>query len=948
MMSHLEQILINRNAEEENFLYVQWRLSKTYVKKVQAVISHVFPHFSLHDDSHSETILSRVESLIGKEELEKLSTTDVWLMLSAAYYHDVGMAVMADDLEKIFSDEKFQDGVKSIQQDATHPLNPFALLYEVKSDGLHYKPEKLCGKTFDAARFLLADFVRKSHAARSCSAIAKDSLLHLKDTPIPGRIIDYLGRICECHGMYSVDVMALPKEEMGALGDICHPRFIASMLRLGDLLDIDNDRFSDVLLCTLSHIPEDSLRHKEKHLSLKRFLLNTKHLELMAECKDYDVYDITDQWFNMIKEELMWQRNSWSNIVPEEITSSLPVIDQLEIRLKDYDIVDDKKKPEFTIKTTKAIDLLQGAGIYKHKVSSIKELLQNAVDATNISLYLSSIVEGYSLSIPDDLYDISDKRPINVRLTRKKEDGVFVYWKISIEDKGVGMSKDDMKYLLQIGSRNVEKQKIVDKMPEFMKPSGSFGIGFQSVFLLTDEVEIESWKQNTNNHLTAMLYNPAGIKKGRVILKTDDTNTGKHGTIIGFTYKVRKVPSRITYSASEPLSTKVAGEYDFVKDETLDYEIAKVVEEIQHFGVLSQYPINLSIDGNAPVTYRLAAGRFDYYSKEQGIQLKVYDGIQYMSRLFFKNQLVDFHVRKFVNFLALDVNILTGDAQDILTLNRTGIREGYKKTLDERIVKAVTEYLGKKKWKKSDKHLQALAVMFLRQYYTKDEVEKLDVDWLDKWKDYLLTDKKTSFGSIVKQCSKATVRIIMDNEVRVVTYLGKTKDNVTIKSGYAANDAQPLYFLLGQLLETHPYVTFTSFVEDGVNRVCFELSKNERALIENWKGWFQNYKQNVFSARGLMPCNEKYVVLKVEPNKYWSVNWTFPWEMEIPLMICPYTIKRTQPDILYGFGKPTLVWDDCEEKLYQMTYNQRADKSVTMEQIRDAYKDFRKETEAFI
>jgi len=238
--------------------------------------------------------------------------------------------------------------------------------------------------------------------------------------------------------------------------------------------------------------------------------------------------------------------------------------------------------------------------------------------------------------------------------------------------------------------------------------------------------------------------------------------------------------------------------------------------------------------------------------------------------------------------------------------------------------------------------------MFLCQYHAKDELVKLDVGWLDKWKEYKLTDKKTSFGSIVRQCEKATVRIITDNDVREVNYLGKKNDIVTIKSGYAANDAMPLYFLLVRLQDTHPFVTFASFVEGGAKRVCFELSKDERAIIENWEGWFQNYKQNAFSARKLMPCNERYAVLKVTPDKFWGICWTFPWKIDFPVMICPYAIKRTQPDLGYGIGKASLEWDDHGEELYQLAYKYRADKKVTLEQIREAYKLFRNETETFI
>lgn len=950
MQSYLEQILTEKNKEEENYLYTQWSLTKNYIPKVQAIISHIFPHFSLHDDTHSETILSRIESLLGRDELKKLSITDIWLMLSAAYYHDVGMAMMASDIEAIFAEEKFQEHVKWIQGVQEHPLHPFADLYEVKKDGIYYKTEKLCGKTFDAARFLLADYVRKCHHKRSRSAIEADDLLHLKGSPIPARLVDYLGRICECHNMDYRDVMKLPKAEMGMYGDTCHPRFIAYMLRLGDLLDLDNNRFSDVLLNTLAQIPEDSLNHKKKHLSVQHFFLDSKHLELHAVCHDYDVYDITYQWFGMIRDEISWQKGNWANIVPEGITASLPVIDQLDIRLLDYDILDEKGKAGFTIETTKAMQLFQGAGIYQQKASCIKELLQNAVDASNISLYLEGQVAGFSIATPQKLYQASGTRPITITLAKEKTVAGYVYWRIAIEDKGVGMSKEDIKYLMQTGSRNDEKQKIVDKMPEIAKPSGSFGIGFQSVFLITDEVKIESWKQNTNSHIVATLYNPTGPKKGRVVMKSDDSNAGRHGTIVSFVYKVKNIPSRITYSASAPFSTQVAATYDFVSEESLDYEVAKVLEEIQKFGVTSQCPVMLSIEGAEPVELRQKESGFEYFSEKQGIQLNVYDGVQYMSRIFFKNQLVKPLNKSLVDFLAVDVNILVGDAKDILTLSRSDIRHDYLQALTLKIINALTEYLAQRVWKRDEKQIRALAAMFLRQYNSKEELQAMKLDWMDKWRDFTLMEKgsKTTFASILKDSKNATVRLFEADDAAVVSYKGKVKNTVSLVMGPAASDITPLHFLLNQLLESHPYVTYTSCVESGVDKVCYEMDKKNRQLIENWKGWFKYYQAHAYSARRLMPCNEKYAILKVERDDYWDVAWTFPWKMDVPFMICPYIIKREQPDRMFGLGKPSLVWDDCEEKLYQMVYEHRADKSVTLEQIRDTYKIFRSETEAYI
>ena len=72
---------------------------------------------------------------------------------------------------------------------------------------------------------------------------------------------------------------------------------------------------------------------------------------------------------------------------------------------------------------------------------------------------------------------------------RIAEDKAECYLKI--EDQGLGMSKEDLKYLFNTGSSymNKSKREIIEKMEDYMRPSGIFGIGFQSVFLIADSME---------------------------------------------------------------------------------------------------------------------------------------------------------------------------------------------------------------------------------------------------------------------------------------------------------------------------------------------------------------------------------------------------------------------------------------------------------------------------
>src|SRR5690606_27990582 len=111
-------------------------------------------------------------------------------------------------------------------------------------------------------------------------------------------------------------------------------------------------------------------------------------IEVFARCEDYDVANITQHWFNYLDSEIRNQMINWNEIVPFKDFGYLPTIGTLKVELENYDYLDGKKKPQFTVDTDKALALLQGAGLYERAYQSVRELLQNAVDTTLLIIWL--------------------------------------------------------------------------------------------------------------------------------------------------------------------------------------------------------------------------------------------------------------------------------------------------------------------------------------------------------------------------------------------------------------------------------------------------------------------------------------------------------------------------------------------------------------------------------
>ena len=70
-----------------------WKVARGVVEKKLQTVSTYFPHSSKHDKTHSEQIAIQIANLLGARRVEKLSASDIMMMLLAFYHHDIGMVL---------------------------------------------------------------------------------------------------------------------------------------------------------------------------------------------------------------------------------------------------------------------------------------------------------------------------------------------------------------------------------------------------------------------------------------------------------------------------------------------------------------------------------------------------------------------------------------------------------------------------------------------------------------------------------------------------------------------------------------------------------------------------------------------------------------------------------------------------------------------------------------
>lgn len=950
-MNYIEHTLYSKSesiSEAKKYIQ-QWELAKDYIPQTLNTISHYFPHYSLHDATHSETILNNIELIIGHEVISKLSTVDLWFLLTAAYYHDLGMVVTKEDkIEYLKDGSKFVEYIIKKQQDSTSPMHEYAKCFEVEKGKLFYRNCEITAENVDAQKFLIADFVRSTHAERSQTYINNASSLYLPGNPIPERIIKLLGRICHAHTQNQDQLLLLPVEENSGCGtEKCHPLFIACMLRLGDLLDVDTNRVSSVLLSTLSSIPCDSKYYNQTNRDITHININRKVVEITAECSEYKTAELLNGWFKMIDDELAFQTRNWYKIAPSIDFGSLPSVGQLIVKLKDWDDISGNNHLHFEIDNDKAIKMLQGAGLYNDFSQCIRELLQNSVDA----IHLRAFIENPQIANMEIFWEECRKRKISIVLDKGEIINDNVIWHLSITDEGIGISPEEMKFLSKTGSsdQNEEKNRIIEKMPDWMKPSGTFGIGFQSIFLITNKVKMRTRKWGSEYVIDLELYNPAGNEKGNILKKTYKDNSVSFGTTIKCDLSF-KCHTGWTIHAGERASLETIGTYDFARDKSLDIEAAKLVDEIDRFAEISNIDIDLSMNGRL-IQYKKPNKKYEYYDENTGIQVSL--GSRYPgTALYYRNQYVE-KFKSGINLINFSVNLLCGNAKDLLELSRNDIRKEARDSVRENIRKAVCRFLIDKydtfdKEKASLSKIRPLAAAFLEdnrsfiEHY-KDEIKQFfPTDWLsieiigknNKGEDEKRTIRQLLTFSRVEYISKNSAELQFFKN-------GYKKASFTANRNSLRIDIDVFNFLCNIL---HTKFTNISYTANSIVLTKKHIGDIIEDTNEAKIRWFKNYLSNGTYARGYMPCVPAYEKLRLKDRPLDSTFMQFGGMH--PIMICPYS--KSAMDYYSVFMTYKKLEYCVDETVVEYVYEHRYDEATTKEEIFEAFERFKSEYDPIV
>jgi len=494
-----------------------------------AYIPQTFPHYTRHTTGHSESIIRCISSLLFdqgdyRKPTLKLSAIEAYVLVAAAYLHDAGM--VCSDAEKIaiLESDEWKGWVS-----AGPPAEWLKLIEKLRTDASKLEPSVRHFLADVQMRFLISEFVRQRHHIRSERLAAQAEEAFGRFAFDDRELLRTIGDVCLGHGLTSnqlLDDERFP-EERDIRGEKANVRFLAIAFRLGDLLDMGSDRACPILLNAANPLPRESLPHWSQYRAITHRRISPKRIEISASCNTREEFQVLQGWCRWIVDEAAFAAKIMPNAARHQ--RWLPPEAKMEAgsgqSIKIGPSPNAKFVPvqwRFELEPNSVVRLLVH-NLYGNPLSFIRELLQNAVDASRVAMCADLLQSGQS--VPRVLADVDEtlraKFPVTIGLdtrptTSMRTDSSAGHDVLYVEDRGTGMDRSIIeKFFLQVG-RSYYVSAEFEKRFTFT-PSSHFGVGFLSVFSASDHVEIDTFKGDSESAIHLTLGGPQSyfvVEKG--------------------------------------------------------------------------------------------------------------------------------------------------------------------------------------------------------------------------------------------------------------------------------------------------------------------------------------------------------------------------------------------------------------------------------------------------
>ena len=505
-----------------------YTLADDLTKKARAHlknITRILPEFDLHDEKHSEKVVYNQEKLLGEEQIQNLSSYELFLIQLAAFFHDCAMAPSDWEIEVMqFTEgtENFRIKQESVCNDLKKPYKTIEAIEFIKSnrkkiykefnkdvkewmfspksemDLIEYlakllvdyqnyrngfadqiKAEKSINDFEKLNDFIRIDYIRATHHVRIETYIKNlESLFsNAFEQPTWGKqLANDLAKICRSHGEDASFINGLSTNAQYYGDESANLQLVAILLRLGDIIHFSFDRAPVELRSSRIFKSEYSfLQWAIKNNGVNYSIENGK-ISFRAYCEQPESYFNLHQYIDCIDVEIqnyfrlerLWDKKIIKNLQDK--------VDRTNIK-NDEDAFLPKRGLSFSLNQKRTIELLMGVGLYKDKFACLRELYQNSLDACRCMLSQNEVLNKTAIG----------KIEFGIQTELGK---TFIY----CFDNGIGMSKHIIEtYLLNIGNsfyKSSDFFKYQAKWGGNFTPTSQFGIGILSCFMIGTKIEI--------------------------------------------------------------------------------------------------------------------------------------------------------------------------------------------------------------------------------------------------------------------------------------------------------------------------------------------------------------------------------------------------------------------------------------------------------------------------
>jgi molecular chaperone HtpG len=481
------------------------------VSKWLTYVPQTFPHYTRHTIDHSDEIVSQVSKLLfysddPEQPVVKLSGAEAYILVASAYLHDAGMVVSDHEKAEILKSSDWANWTTGEGGGAKR----WQYAQELRN-GKEPADESLRNFLADVqVRFLIAEFVRARHHLRAADLLTQQQSILGRFAFDDPMLLRTIADTCIAHGLkqHELEDRERYPDRRDILGDLVNVRFIAVLLRLGDLLDMRHDRACPLLLNAACPLPAESLAHWAQYQRITHRLTASDKIEITAECQNQDEHRYLQDWCHWLVEEAhnaavvisrTNRHNQWKPPVVE-VDGDSPTIIIRPTKNANYI----PSQWTFQLDPDVVFERLI-RDVYERPQEFIRELIQNALDAMRCQLYFDLKKAG--LEEPSSPTQVAEERrmryPLNISLqfieTTNPLSGEPVKRQVlTIDDCGIGMDREVIeRYFLQVG-RSFYTTEDFRRNYRFVATS-RFGLGFLSVFAVSDRVVVDTFKPTSPN-----------------------------------------------------------------------------------------------------------------------------------------------------------------------------------------------------------------------------------------------------------------------------------------------------------------------------------------------------------------------------------------------------------------------------------------------------------------